>query len=546
VSFDPEPVLDQLKDFQRATAEYVFGRMHDARSPSIRFLVADEVGLGKTLVAKGVIAQTIAHLQREGVERIDIVYVCSNAEIARQNIGRLNVLGEEDELQMPDRLTMLPIHSGWLAEGDVNFISFTPGTSFDLKGHLGTWRERAMVHLMLSEAWGSRRVAGRGAARVFQGGVRSIDDFEQRLKDFSRQHRASLDGQLVERFRVALEESAPAAGGRPGFEERFDDLRERFSRARGQWPEADLRARRQFVGDLRNVLAGSCVEQLEPDLVILDEFQRFKRLLQDDDPAGELAKDLFAYVDPRTGNPVRVLLLSATPYKMYTLADELADDDHYEDLVETVRFLHADDEARVHDLEGALRAFRDGLYLIGADGGAAALHARAEVENALRAVMVRTERLAATADRGGMLEARPTAGDEVTEPDVRSYVAIERLARALGISDPMELWKSAPYLLNFMEGYKLDAAPPAAEGGADGGPLRGGPPIHADLPAELLDQEGGGLLRLRADGGGRRGRRLDPRLRAVPRDGRASASRPDRGVQRGGLPLDHRARRVAA
>ena len=48
-------VMTQLKDFQRATVErvdYLF------RHGQNRVLVADEVGLGKTLIAKGVIAKT--------------------------------------------------------------------------------------------------------------------------------------------------------------------------------------------------------------------------------------------------------------------------------------------------------------------------------------------------------------------------------------------------------------------------------------------------------------------------------------------------------
>ena len=53
--------------------------------PTRRFLVADEVGLGKTLVARGVIAKTIDHLW-ETVDRIDVVYICSNGQIARQNL----------------------------------------------------------------------------------------------------------------------------------------------------------------------------------------------------------------------------------------------------------------------------------------------------------------------------------------------------------------------------------------------------------------------------------------------------------------------------
>ena len=39
----------QLKDFQIATVNYVFKRFTDAENLCNRFLVADEVGLGKTL-----------------------------------------------------------------------------------------------------------------------------------------------------------------------------------------------------------------------------------------------------------------------------------------------------------------------------------------------------------------------------------------------------------------------------------------------------------------------------------------------------------------
>ena len=87
---------DRLKDFQQATVDYVFRRLYDDADPATRFLVADEVGLGKTLCARGLIARTIEHLQQEGVRRIDVVYVCSNVDIARQNIERLNPTYEED------------------------------------------------------------------------------------------------------------------------------------------------------------------------------------------------------------------------------------------------------------------------------------------------------------------------------------------------------------------------------------------------------------------------------------------------------------------
>ena len=104
---DPEAVLADLKDFQRRTAVWAFKRMFDDRDPALRFLVADEVGLGKTHVAKGVIAQVIDHLQRSGDERHDIVYVCSNGAIARQNLRKLVPKGIEP-LDDVERLTMLP------------------------------------------------------------------------------------------------------------------------------------------------------------------------------------------------------------------------------------------------------------------------------------------------------------------------------------------------------------------------------------------------------------------------------------------------------
>ena len=71
--------------------DYVFKRLYTDPRPVDRFLVADEVGLGKTLVARGLVARAINRLQQEGVKRIDVIYICSNADIASQNIRRLNV-----------------------------------------------------------------------------------------------------------------------------------------------------------------------------------------------------------------------------------------------------------------------------------------------------------------------------------------------------------------------------------------------------------------------------------------------------------------------
>jgi hypothetical protein len=104
---DLETVLSPLKPFQRKTVDHAFHRLFLAKDSTDRFLVADEVGLGKTLVARGVIARAIDHLW-ETVDRIDIIYICSNQSIARANLPKLQVSGEEERsFALATRLTML-------------------------------------------------------------------------------------------------------------------------------------------------------------------------------------------------------------------------------------------------------------------------------------------------------------------------------------------------------------------------------------------------------------------------------------------------------
>ena len=83
--------------------------------------------------------------------RIDVIYICSNADIARQNIARLYIADKQD-FTPPSRLTLLPLHLHGLKDGRrLNFVAFTPGTSFDLKRRHGTGWERALLLRALRE-----------------------------------------------------------------------------------------------------------------------------------------------------------------------------------------------------------------------------------------------------------------------------------------------------------------------------------------------------------------------------------------------------------
>ncbi len=429
-----------LKDFQRRTVDYVFHRLYGP-DPTLRFLVADEVGLGKTLVARGVIARTLEHL-RDKVDRVDVIYVCSNATIASQNLQRLNVLppdeAEATQTEFATRLTLLPLHVHGLKKNRINFVSFTPGTTFAHKSSGGTAPERTVIWMLLR---GRLPVDGKGLFRLLRCGVGWPNWKWRRKEDWG------VDEDIAEDYAATLLADAP-------FLRKLEAMCEDFVAYGRREPPEGLSARRYaMVGELRRRLAERCLDALQPDLVILDEFQRFEHLLDSRREDAQLAWQLFRYA----GNPewpVRVLLLSATPYKMYTVTDS-DDEDHYQGLVKTLRFLLDEEEEPVRAVEEALRALREALYgLRRAEDDGPIIEAAARVSALLRRVMVRTERVRSTAQRDAMIATHRIVATP-TRSDLEHAVSADALARALGAGDVIEYWKSAPYLVNYLRGYEL-------------------------------------------------------------------------------------------
>jgi len=494
---DVEAVLAGLKDFQRDTVEHVFKRLYLDQDTTHRFLVADEVGLGKTLIARGLIARVVDHLWDE-VPRIDIIYICSNGDIARQNVNRLRI-GEQETFTLASRITMLPAQVHDLRAKKVNFISFTPGTSFNLHSSGGRVEERALLYWLLKRAWGLSNAMA--PLNVLQGGAHA-ETFRSCVRWYDQNR--SIDEEISLAFKQTLDRRIAHEGQENNLRTRFEDMCRHFPRGNTRASRHDEHVRYKLIGELRGLLATTCLAALEPDLIVLDEFQRFKSLLHGTDAASELARGLFEYSDERSR--ARVLLLSATPYKMYTLTDESASDDHFADFANTVSFL--DPEANPTAFPHLLRDLRTELYRL-ADGGGERLPAlKAALETQLRRVMVRTERLAVTPDRDGMLVHRPADHVRLEARDVESYCALQDVARILRVGDTIEYWKAAPYLLNFMEGYQLDRALDAVQD----------TPAQAAQLARLLNRDTGLLLDWDAIA---RYRAIDPgnaRLRALATD----------------------------
>ena len=443
---DVEKVLKPLKDFQRKSVERAFQRLYRDKHHTNRFLIADEAGLGKTLVARGIIAKGVDYIW-EKVKRIDVVYICSNREIANQNINRLNIT-EDKQFVMTSRLTLLPLKISGLKKRRTNFISFTPSTSFDLRSRAGLMLERAMLYYILRDNWG---IKGAGLMNIFQDRANK-DNWRYLLKIFPDEHK--IDSELSERFITFLEKQIEEEKlrGKRDLKSRLDDFCQRFGHYRKNTPGQEKYDVAGFIGELRMILAQACLDALEPDIVILDEFQRFKYLLDARDETSQLAQHFFNYVNKEV--KTRIILLSATPYKMYTMHQEESVDNHYEDFIRTIGFLF-NSEKKTKQFENKLDIFRRELFTVGERRFEDLRKIKEELEKDLRKVMIRTERLAYTTDRQGMVEEKKQVFCDVSVEDLETFAVIDKLAQELGTHDMVEYWKSAPYLLNFMDEYEL-------------------------------------------------------------------------------------------
>ena len=430
-SHDTELVLGRLKDFQRRTAEYVFRRFYTDPETTDRFLVADEVGLGKTLVARGVIALAIEHLLAEKVDRVDIVYVCSNMSIASQNIHRLNVSGEQ-KFARPTRLSLLPIDISDIRKNCVNYVSLTPGTSFDPRSRDGKVEERALIHFLLKGRLG---ISPAGLRRLLQCRVS-----DEKWEKWTHKKPESLDKDIRDKFVRNVSEDHE-------FYEKIKNFCAR-SKRRILWDDPE---RLWLVSELRFRLAEMSIDMLEPNLIILDEFQRFRNLLDPQNLEARLAHKLFQYEN------VKTLLLSATPYKMLSL-DHERDDDHYPDFLKTLGFLShsesVDSRIVIDNIKRDIQTFRQSLYFLGPDDGTAILNARDVLQSKLLKVMCRTERVGMTPSRDAMFS--EFSQEVALEPrDLHGAVLADRVASSVGARDIIEYWKSSPYLINFLRRYEF-------------------------------------------------------------------------------------------
>lgn len=449
-------IMSGLKDFQRATVERVLDRF---KANQNRVLIADEVGLGKTLIAKGVIAKTARwHREDKNDNLFKVVYICSNQGIATQNIQKLIITKKAEDItvgRIDDmRLSMQHLKI-FQQEKDpavldkyIQLIPLTPQTSFSMTNGCGSVAERALMFAIMKRM------------EAFQG---FLPELEIIMTDCAVSSWNSWVADYYERQVKKCDEKTGGLYTQYVSEKLLTCIRERELLDKIIDVCLKVRAggmKRVYgtygpLNDLRRAFAQISLEKLEPDLIIMDEFQRFRYLIDaqnDDSEMGLLVSKFFS------GDNTKVLLLSATPFKLYSTLeeiDELQIDEHYSEFLQVMGFLLNDKEKQ----ESFKTIWSDYTMKIREVeiGGYSVIEAKKFAEDAMFESICRTERYEAVKNGGFIDDSSIKSPLAIGDKDIKSYIEAEKLLAEIGLKCgvPVDYVKSSPFILSFMDHYKL-------------------------------------------------------------------------------------------
>ena len=442
--------MSVLKDFQRATVERIDSLFRKGQG---RILVADEVGMGKTLIARGVIVKTARLRIEEGEDLFKVVYICSNISIANQNIRKLKVSeGVTIEGVSDTRLSMQHLKITQqeldqdLRDGYIQLIPLTPDTSFRMTSGGGTANERALMYAILRRMPEFSGVL-EAMKRFLKYSVSRedtwnyyIDLYEGYVKSCEDRTKGRYPRDLIERIRTYdLEQSTTSLLKR--------HLEERLVH------QKTIRSGAFVLNKLRVMFARLSTQMMEPDLVIMDEFQRFRFLIGSDrdSDTGILAHQFLE------GGNTRILLLSATPYKLYSTLEEIDDaegvDEHYREFLQVMDFLFS---GNTKDFRRVWSDYNVALHELH-EGDTSIIRVKNAAEDAMYQGVCRTERISVMDSGDYTDDSSVKYPITVAEEDIRSYLEMGSLLKEIGaaFSLPVDYAKSSPFLMSFMRNYKV-------------------------------------------------------------------------------------------
>lgn len=437
------------KPFQKATIEAAY-RTLTRKSGTRRFLVADEVGLGKTIVASGVIQKLSDKNAATGGGPLSVLYVCSNLAIAKQNIMRLLSFLPEAErknaVATVDRPSMLSTRPRPKHER-VHIYMLTPDTAIATrKGQRrdGRLEERALALVLL------HRILSLPIRRLY--------------RSFQRQAGSESFGWWV-RFYREQDRQGKLGGG--DFRSEFRDaLRDVLGLVQGQHLPPLLvqmltdRKDQDLVAACRTALTIAALKSIGAGLVIFDEFQRFRDLMDDVGVDGIKDEDEIEAIRSRSsarvlesirglpnGDGPALLLLSATPYTPYRRHSKAVDQDdsasaQSADFFDLISFLAASDTkaklAKAMFLEMS-EELRKGDF-----NSERAQAIRTSLMGILLPLMSRTERPVPLTGRAEMASATAAIDAELITADLAQFRDMRECFDPSSRDWIVPLWQSVP------------------------------------------------------------------------------------------------------
>ena len=112
------------------------------------------------------------------------------------------------------------------------------------------------------------------------------------------------------------------------------------------------------------------------------------------------------------------------------------------------------DKTTVEELRYDIQRFRNQLFALNSDRNDDLRRARDRLQQSLLRVMCRTERIGMTKGLDAML-VEPSRMAALHPNDLDQAALADGAGRAVGAREPIEYWKSSPYLLNFLKHYDL-------------------------------------------------------------------------------------------
>lgn len=463
-------VYAELKDFQRASVENVFSKLY--KEGKKRFLIADEVGLGKTIVAKGLIAKAMErHLKSSRKNQpFRVIYICSNQALTSQNLKKLNIFKKKEFLET-DRGRLIFQAFKPKNKGIFQVSSLTPSTSFRLIKGTGIADERKLIYTILANydvfTKGKRK---NGLKLALLGNIEYnyIDWWKKNLDSFYHENVRNLRHGIATKYKAKIaktEINLNESYYRPIVNEigltgnvSIQNILIAYCDSLYVGNIKNYQGQKRLLGKLRQILTDICLEFIEADLYILDEFQRFKDLIATSDSyisdAIEISKRVFN--TPKA----KILLLSATPFKPFTTSAEASfDEDHHKEFKEVLSFLFNKENGKVDEYEKNRRVFFE-LLRRPESFTKSNLKEKKHLENLYREVLSRTERLIVSDDKNTLIKETDNKL-EIIKEDLINFIQTDKIIEALNeqtnenYNSLIDFCKSAPYPLSFMDQYKV-------------------------------------------------------------------------------------------